>query len=48
MIRKLELEDCSKRKNLCETLQAEMGSDETIAQLLGFGDETGFHTSGKN
>jgi hypothetical protein len=46
-IDKLEPDDCHKRKTLCETLLAEMDSDETIGQGLVFSDEETFHTSVK-
>jgi hypothetical protein len=47
MSQTLEPEDFPKRKNFCETLQAEMDTDETTAQRLVFSNEATFHTSGK-
>jgi hypothetical protein len=35
------------RGEICENLQAEMDTDETIAQNLVFSDEETFHTSGE-
>jgi hypothetical protein len=46
-IHTMESEDCPNRKNFCDTLQAEMGNGETIAQCLELSFETFFHSSGK-